>query len=74
MLEYSFFSAAFFEQDYCYAYFHDTDGTFRSAVFYFLHSEPSVILTDSLDVGNPTGERIRTFISLVPRTPANKSG
>jgi len=73
MFEYPYFSAAFFGKGCSHAYSHDTDGIFRSAVFYYLNPEPSLILTDSLDVENTAEERISTFTSLVQRPPANQS-
>ncbi|MFQ5446821.1 MAG: DUF2961 domain-containing protein, partial [Saprospiraceae bacterium] len=53
--------SVFFGQDHGHAYSHDTDGTFRSAVFYYLNPEPSLVPTDSLDVGNATDEKAHHF-------------
>lgn len=48
-------------QDHGHSYSHDTDGVYRSAVFYYLHSAERLTLTDSLDIGDQADEKMHAF-------------
>lgn len=50
-----------FCQDHGHDFTHDKDGTFRSAVFYYWNPNPSLALTDSLDVGDPKSEQAHQY-------------
>ncbi|MCB0610941.1 MAG: DUF2961 domain-containing protein [Lewinella sp.] len=56
-----FQSSIILGQDHGHSYAHDTDGTFRSAVFYYLNPTPRLVLSDSLDVGSLYSEKSHAF-------------
>lgn len=49
-------------QDHGHNQSHDTDGTFRSAVFYYLNNEQKLMLSDSIDVGDSKAEKAHNYL------------
>jgi hypothetical protein len=56
-----FQNSILFCQDHGHDFTHDKDGVFRSAVFYYWHPEPCLVLTDSLDVGDKRSEQAHQY-------------
>ncbi len=52
-----FLSSVQLTQDHGHEYMHDTEGTFRSAVFYYRNRDAKIELTDEFDVGVRGQER-----------------
>ncbi len=56
-----FQNSILFCQDHGHDFTHDKDGTFRSAVFYYLNPKATLTLTDSFDVADAESDRAHQY-------------